>query len=111
MNKILVGLVLLVISATAYAACTTHTYTQGGRIVMCTTCCDNNGNCNTNCFQDNKMTEDQIEAALKAMHHGLLGMQARLDDHEKVIEKLMVVMQDITSAQVPDGFRQPKKLN
>jgi hypothetical protein len=57
------------------------------------------------------MTEDQIEAALKAMHHGLLGMQARLDDHEKVIEKLMVVMQDITSAQVPDGFRQPKKLN
>jgi uncharacterized protein YgbK (DUF1537 family) len=62
-------------------------------------------------FRINKMTEDQIEAALKAMHHGLLGMQARLDDHEKVIEKLMVVMQDITSAQVPDGFRQPKKLN
>jgi len=50
MNKILVGLVLLVISATAYAACTTHTMSSGGRIVMCTTCCDNNGNCNTNCF-------------------------------------------------------------
>jgi hypothetical protein len=57
------------------------------------------------------MTDDQIEMALKAMHQGLLGMQARLDDHEKVIEKLMLVMQDLTSGQVPDGFRQPKKLN
>jgi hypothetical protein len=57
------------------------------------------------------MTEDQIEMALKAMHQGLLGMQARLDDHEKVIEKLMIVMQDLTAGQVPDGFRQPKKLN
>jgi hypothetical protein len=50
MNKILVGLVLLVISATAYAACSTHTYTSGTRIVTCTTCCDSYGNCNTNCF-------------------------------------------------------------
>lgn len=50
MNKILVGLVLLVISATAYAACTTHTMSSGGRIVTCTTCCDSTGNCNTNCF-------------------------------------------------------------
>jgi hypothetical protein len=50
MNKLLVGLVLLVVSVTAYAACTTHTYMSGTRIVTCTTCCDSYGNCNTNCF-------------------------------------------------------------
>ena len=55
------------------------------------------------------MTEEQIETALKAMHHGLLGMQARLDDHEKVIETVMMALQNLTSGQVPDGFRQPKK--
>jgi hypothetical protein len=55
------------------------------------------------------MTEEQIETTLKAMHEGLLGMQARLDDHQKVIEQLMLVMQNLTSGQVPNGFRQPKK--
>jgi hypothetical protein len=55
------------------------------------------------------MTQEQVEDALKAMHHGLLSMQARLDDHEKVLEQLMLVMQNLTSGQVPDGFRQPKK--
>ena len=50
MKKLLIGLTLLVVSITAYAACTTHTFTSGGRIVTCTTCCDNYGNCNTNCF-------------------------------------------------------------
>jgi hypothetical protein len=54
------------------------------------------------------MTEEQIETALKAMHNGLIGMQARLDDHEKVLEKLLLVMQDLTTGQVPNGFRQPK---
>jgi hypothetical protein len=55
------------------------------------------------------MTEEQIETALTAMHKGLITMQARLDDHEKVLEKLMLVMQDLTAGQVPKGFRQPKK--
>jgi hypothetical protein len=55
------------------------------------------------------MTEEQIETTLKAMHEGLLTMQARLDDHQKVIEQLMLVMQNLTSGQVPNGFRQPKK--
>jgi seryl-tRNA synthetase len=55
------------------------------------------------------MTEQQVEERLKAMHEGLLGMQARLDDHQKVIEQLMLVMQNLTSGQVPNGFRQPKK--
>ena len=49
--------------------------------------------------------------ALTAMHHGLLNMQARLDDHEKVIEKLMLVVQDLTAGHVPKGFRQPPKAN
>lgn len=56
------------------------------------------------------MNEEQLEA-LKAMHIGLLNMQRRLDDHEKVIESLMLVMQDLTSGRVPKGFRQPPKVN
>jgi len=55
------------------------------------------------------MTEEQIETTLKAMHEGLLSMQARLDDHQKVIEQMMLVMQNLTAGQVPNGFRQPKK--
>ena len=55
------------------------------------------------------LTEQQLREALTAMHHGLITMQARLDDHEKVLEKLMLVMQDMTSGQVPNGFRHPKK--
>jgi hypothetical protein len=55
------------------------------------------------------ITEEQLETRLKAMHEGLLSMQYRLDDHQKVIEKLMLVMQGLTSGQVPNGFRQPKK--
>jgi hypothetical protein len=33
----------------ALASCTTHTYSYGGRMVMCTVCCTPFG-CNTNCF-------------------------------------------------------------
>ena len=57
------------------------------------------------------LTMEQVKEALTAMHHGLLNMQARLDDHEKVIEKMMLVMQDMTSGKVPNGFRQPPKVN
>ena len=56
-----------------------------------------------------ELTNEQIREALTKMHHGLIIMQQRLDDHEKVLEKLMLVMQDMTSGQVPNGFRQPKK--
>jgi len=55
------------------------------------------------------MTEEQIETTLKAMHHGLMNLQARLDDHQKVIEQIMLVVQNLTAGQVPNGFRQPKK--
>jgi seryl-tRNA synthetase len=58
-----------------------------------------------------ELTQEEIRKALTAMHHGLLNMQERLDDHEKVLEKLMLVMQNLTAGQVPDGFRQPKKVN
>jgi hypothetical protein len=56
-----------------------------------------------------ELSNDEIRKALTAMHYGLLNMQERLDDHEKVIEKLMIVMQDLTAGKVPDGFRQPSK--
>lgn len=55
------------------------------------------------------ITDAELRGTLTAMHEGLLGMQARLDDHEKVLEQLMLVMQNLTAGQVPDGFRQPKK--
>jgi hypothetical protein len=58
-----------------------------------------------------ELTQEELRKALTAMHYGLLNMQARLDDHEKVIEQLMLVMQNLTAGQVPNGFRQPKKAN
>jgi hypothetical protein len=57
------------------------------------------------------LTDEELRKALTAMHVGLVNMQARLDDHEKVIEKMMLVMQELTVGQVPNGFRQPKKAN
>lgn len=61
--------------------------------------------------QPKELTPEELRKALTAMHHGLLSMQERLDDHEQVIEKLMLVMQNLTAGQVPNGFRQPKKAN
>lgn len=55
------------------------------------------------------ITDAELRGTLTAMHEGLLGMQARLDDHQKVIGQLMLVMQNMTAGQVPNGFRQPKK--
>ena len=56
-----------------------------------------------------KLTDAQLREALTKMHHGLIIMQERLDDHEKVLEQLMLVMQNLTAGQVPNGFRQPSK--
>lgn len=58
-----------------------------------------------------ELSQEELRKALTAMHHGLLNMQERIDDHEKVLEKLMLVMQNLTSGQVPNGFRQPPKAN
>lgn len=65
----------------------------------------------TDAIEHKPLDPDELRKALSAMHHGLIGMQARLDDHEKVLEQLMLVMQNLTAGQVPDGFRQPKKVN
>lgn len=54
------------------------------------------------------ITQEELRMALSAMHRGLVTMQARLDDHEKVLEKMMVVFDNLATAQVPNGFRQPK---
>lgn len=52
----------------------------------------------------------ELRKALTAMHHGLLNMQARLDDHEKVIEKLIVALNNMAEASAPkNGFRTPSK--
>ena len=65
----------------------------------------------TESIEHKPLNPEELRKALSAMHHGLIGMQARLDDHEKVLEQLMLVMQNMTAGQVPDGFRQPKKVN
>ena len=49
-KKILVGVILSVVATVVYARCTTQTINQGGRMVVCTTCCDQWGNCTSNCF-------------------------------------------------------------
>ena len=50
MKKVLIGLWLTAIASVAYANCTTNTVTYpNGKMVICTTCC-NNGHCNTTCF-------------------------------------------------------------
>lgn len=56
-----------------------------------------------------KVKIGDLSKVLQDMHVGLLTMQARLDDHQKVIEQVMLVLQNLTSGQVPNGFRQPKK--
>lgn len=61
-------------------------------------------------FQPKQISQADVQKALTAMHHGLLNMQARLDDHEKVIEKLIVALNNLAEASAPTkGFRQPSK--
>ena len=48
--KYLIAIWLISASAFSYAACTTNTVTINGKFTVCTTCCDNYGNCNTTCF-------------------------------------------------------------
>lgn len=56
------------------------------------------------------LTDAQLREALTKMHIGLVTMQARLDDHEKVIEKLITGMSNIAETMAPQkGFRTPKK--
>ena len=60
------------------------------------------------------LTDAQLREALTKMHHGLVIMQDRLDDHEKVIEKLITGMTNIAETMAPQkGFRQAssKKVN
>ena len=49
MKKALIALWIAASSTMVWAACSTHTYTQNGRMVTCTTCCYGN-NCTTNCY-------------------------------------------------------------
>lgn len=49
MKKLIVALYVVTLSATTWAACSTHSYTANGKYVTCTTCCYGN-NCNTTCY-------------------------------------------------------------
>jgi hypothetical protein len=56
------------------------------------------------------LTDAELREVLNKMHVGLVTMQARLDDHEKVIEKLLMIMDNLAATSVvPNGFRQPSK--
>ena len=56
------------------------------------------------------LTNEQIREALTKMHHGLVIMQDRLDDHEKVLEQLITGMNNIAESMAPQkGFRTPSK--
>ena len=57
--------------------------------------------------QVKEITQEELRKALSAMHVGLVNMQARLDDHEKVLEKLIMAMDNLSTTAVPNGFRQP----
>ena len=50
MNKLILAVWLVVSAGAVYAGCSTTTINQGGRMVVCTTCCDQWGNCNVTCF-------------------------------------------------------------
>ena len=47
-KKFIIGLTLLGASTVTYAACSTHSFTVGGKFTTCTTCCFG-GNCTTTC--------------------------------------------------------------
>ncbi len=50
MKRFLAALALATTATAAYAACTTHTFIQNGRTVICSTCCYVGGNCTTTCW-------------------------------------------------------------
>lgn len=58
-----------------------------------------------------ELSQEDLRKTLTVMHQGLLNMQSRLDDHGRVIEKLMVIVQNMTTRQVPNGYRNPKDMN
>lgn len=49
MKKFIVGILCVGFATAVYARCTTQTINSGGRMMICTVCCDNYGNCNTFC--------------------------------------------------------------
>jgi hypothetical protein len=50
MKKTLLGLFLACVVGSAWAACSFNSVVVGGQVVICSTCCDDNGNsCVTVC--------------------------------------------------------------
>ena len=49
MKKVFIGICFATVATMTWAACTTHTIIQNGRMVTCTTCCVGSS-CTTTCF-------------------------------------------------------------
>lgn len=47
--KIILTMLALLTATAAYAACRSKTYFINGRVIICTVCCDNHGNCTEIC--------------------------------------------------------------
>ena len=51
MKKLLAAACMMAMAGSVYARCTTQTLITGdGRMIVCTVCCDNWGNCTTTCI-------------------------------------------------------------
>lgn len=51
MSKAILAVALSLTALSVYAQCRTSTIiTPDGRMIVCTTCCDQWGNCNSTCF-------------------------------------------------------------
>lgn len=47
--KFVITIIALLSATAAYAHCRSKTYYENGRVIICTECCDNNGNCVETC--------------------------------------------------------------
>lgn len=47
--KLVLTIIALLSATAAYAACTSHSYSYNGKVIVCTRCCDHHGNCNEVC--------------------------------------------------------------
>lgn len=50
MKKYIFGIAAALFATAVYANCVTNTIMQGGRMVICTTCCYGSNNCTTTCL-------------------------------------------------------------
>lgn len=47
--RIAITIIALLTATAAWASCRSHTYFVNGKVIVCTICCDRNGNCTETC--------------------------------------------------------------